>query len=258
VDLFFVLSGFLIGGILLDSRDSPNFFKQFYVRRFFRIVPIYAVVLCLVCVFAERSGITKMPYMQTGPWYLYLLFLQNFWMAKSNALGLLGVTWSLAVEEQFYLTLPAVIRFSGRRLPYVIVTGILVAPILRVALFYAYPTCPFAPRALMPCRADALLLGVIGAILVRNEKSLQKLREHKASLWCALVVLLVGTGIMTLHPHWTYGIQMASFGFSWLAVLYLCLLLLAVTQPQTWLGACLRFGPLRWLGTIAYGTYLIL
>jgi peptidoglycan/LPS O-acetylase OafA/YrhL len=70
--------------------------------------------------------------------------------------------------------------------------------------------------------------------------------------------LLIGVGVMTLQTRtWSYGILMTSFGFTWLALFYLCVLLLAVTQPQSWLGACLRFGPLRRLGGIAYGVYLL-
>src|ERR1700739_188454 len=142
VDLFFVLSGFLIGGILLDARKSSNYFKVFYTRRFLRIVPIYAV--CLAGAFGLISimrldATGKFAWMWTNqlPWTPYLVFLQNFWMAHRNTLGLFGltVTWSLAVEEQFYLTLPLVIRIlNPRQLIGALIVGILTAPILRIAL----------------------------------------------------------------------------------------------------------------------------
>jgi peptidoglycan/LPS O-acetylase OafA/YrhL len=100
VDLFFVLSGFLIGGILLDARDSSNYFRVFYARRFFRIVPIYAV--CLGAYFIlftlVRLGMAaKVSYIVKDqlPWTPYLTFLQNFWMMQRNTWGGFGltVTW---------------------------------------------------------------------------------------------------------------------------------------------------------------------
>jgi peptidoglycan/LPS O-acetylase OafA/YrhL len=76
VDLFFVLSVFLIGGILLDSRDSPTYFRTFYTRRFFCIVPIYAAMLILTHPLMQTLGVH-----QVGCWWIYPLFLQNFWIA---------------------------------------------------------------------------------------------------------------------------------------------------------------------------------
>src|SRR5260370_19570686 len=122
VDLFFVLSGFLIGGILLDARESSNYFRVFYTRRFFRIVPIYAVLL--VCAgftiyLSDARIFRRYEEMLTGrlPWWYFLTFAQNIGMSIHKVWGTfpLGVTWSLAVEEQFYLTLPLLIRFLDRR-----------------------------------------------------------------------------------------------------------------------------------------------
>src|SRR6266568_5097276 len=109
VDLFFVLSGFLIGGILLDARGATNYYRVFYRRRFFRIVPIYAAVLLIFPIFTLlRHGAHPAPAAGAPPWYMYWTFTQNLWMAATSSLGTnsLGMTWSLAVEEQFYLTLP--------------------------------------------------------------------------------------------------------------------------------------------------------
>lgn len=257
VDLFFVLSGFLIGGILLDSRERPDYFCSFYTRRFFRIVPIYAAVLLMAQLFIAHSGITRMPGLNSGPWYIYPLFLQNFWMAKTNMLGFLGVTWSLAVEEQFYLTLPAIVRFVRKSLPWIVGAGIVAAPISRVALIYAFPASTVAPRALTFCRADTLLLGVAVAMCMRNARAAVWLRNHSRYLWTAAGILLAGAGVMTLYRRATYGIVMTGFGLTWLALLYAAAVLLAITQSNSWFGAALRFAPLRRLGTIAYGVYLL-
>ena len=110
VDLFFVLSGFLIGGILLDHRGSANYFEVFYVRRFWRIIPIYIVMLLIGHVL---SGLGHLDPDRTGnlialSWYA--TFTQNVWMSIHSSWSLwLAQTWSLAIEEQFYVLLPVTI-----------------------------------------------------------------------------------------------------------------------------------------------------
>src|SRR5229473_7035726 len=191
VDLFFVLSGFLIGGILLDARKATNYFRIFYTRRFFRILPIYAAVLLIFPVFlfaAKRMHRGDFTWLSTGalPWYSYWTFTQNFWMTHARSLGpnTLGITWSLAIEEQFYLTLPLVIRFlTGRRLLTCVLTGICLAPLARITIQLIWPRNSFAPFVLMPCRADALLLGVLAAVLIRDNA--WRSRVRRSELWFA-------------------------------------------------------------------------
>jgi peptidoglycan/LPS O-acetylase OafA/YrhL len=103
IHLFFVLSGFLIASILMATRDSPTFFRTFYIRRFYRILPLYLVVVAGCYVVHHLFVRTPGP-----PLYQFLTFTQNFWMAAKGqfGIGLLSVTWSLAVEEQFYALLP--------------------------------------------------------------------------------------------------------------------------------------------------------
>ena len=106
VDLFFVLSGFLIGGILLEVRDSPRYFRTFYGRRVFRIVPIYALMLMFYWVSkaVARSGpAIAWLFDKPLPWIAYATFTQNIGMAWVHFFGAmpLAITWSLAVEEQF-------------------------------------------------------------------------------------------------------------------------------------------------------------
>ena len=104
VDLFFVLSGFLIGGILIDHRDSGNYFGAFYARRFFRIVPIYALILsCYGVLWLMGGGVRTLLVSNIGPpmsWYAYATFTNNFWIAHNNSMyAFLPVSWSLAVEK---------------------------------------------------------------------------------------------------------------------------------------------------------------
>src|SRR5262249_37984358 len=151
VDLFFVLSGFLIGGILLDARNSPRYFRTFYARRFFRIFPLYFVVTGLFLLrhlpFRMQTSALGDVSALTIPWWSYVTLTQNFWMVQLGWYGplFMSVTWSLAVEEQFYLTVPCLIRkVSIRRLPIVLGAIIAGAVLLRTWLFYRYSHGAFA------------------------------------------------------------------------------------------------------------------
>jgi peptidoglycan/LPS O-acetylase OafA/YrhL len=265
VDLFFVLSGFLLGGILLDARNSPNFFKAFYTRRVFRIIPVYALIvglfyLCKGAGVPGRLAGSDWLFGPTAHWYAYATFTQNFQYAIGgpNLSNWLRATWSLAVEEQFYLILPMVIWFVPiRRLPYFLGGAILVAPLLRLFLDTHYSWGAEASFNLMPCRADALLLGVAAALVVRHAflwKSLKTQRWRLASVW---MVLLGGFAFIgrfkSFEPN---SFWMSTIGYSWLAAIYVGLLLLALEFSDSWLGRMFRNSWLKALGTISYGLYL--
>jgi peptidoglycan/LPS O-acetylase OafA/YrhL len=264
VDLFFVLSGFLIGGILLDVRDSSNFYEVFYTRRFFRIVPAYLLLLAvhLSLIGLVTLGLTpSLGFMLPGriPLVVNLAFLQNFWMAARDNLGSrsLAITWSLAVEEQFYLTLPLVIRFvSPRNLARIVSYSIVASVLLRIALCIYLPYNQMARFALMPCRADALLLGVLGAIVIRREEWWQWLQAKRTVIWLTLGALTIGVIFLNQYSYDIRGFGMASGGYTWLATFYLCVLLCSQLSPDSVLSRCLRWKWLAFLGKIAYGIYL--
>lgn len=117
VDLFFVLSGFLIVGILLDARGSRNFFRVFYTRRACRILPLYYLIVILF-VLLGVTGLVKNDWLFTGglPLWSYLTLTQNYLMhAQGFGPNWLGVTWSLAIEEQFYLVIPLLVWLLNRK-----------------------------------------------------------------------------------------------------------------------------------------------
>jgi peptidoglycan/LPS O-acetylase OafA/YrhL len=265
VDLFFVLSGFLIGGILLDARDATNYFRVFYTRRFFRIVPIYAVILLLFPVlsaFANHASSKPFEWLYDSPmpWYSYWTFTQNFWMAHSGVFGAnaLGVSWSLAVEEQFYLTLPLLVRVLSRRaLVAVVAFGALFAPLLRTAIFNHNPNHAIAAYVLMPCRADALLLGVLAAILLRDPVWKERIARARRFFYLEFALLLAGLLYFAWKSSYLGSRLAVTTGYSWLALFYASVLLYALTQPSSLLARALRISWLRWLGSIAYGAYLI-
>jgi peptidoglycan/LPS O-acetylase OafA/YrhL len=263
VDLFFVLSGFLIGGILLNARQSKNFFKVFYLRRACRILPVYLLFLAFVAMcnrFVYPSNYVGMKWVfgSTYPWYSYLTFTQNLWEAYLNYAGsaALVITWSLAVEEQFYLTLPFVIRFiSPSKLPYIIISGILAAPAVRLYLLLSRPALHTAEHVLLPCRMDTLLLGVLVAYLRREMAVWSFFVRHRKGLWALFTILGLGLIYFTSSSS-GYSFPMASVGFDWLALFYATALVLVLVDRQSWLGCAMRWRWLMGLGAVAYGAYL--
>jgi peptidoglycan/LPS O-acetylase OafA/YrhL len=264
VDLFFVLSGFLIGGILLDAREASNYFRVFYIRRFFRIVPIYSILLASVgfTIYLSKKGVIsefREIFVGPLPWIYFVTFLQNIGMSIHNVWGTfpLGVTWSLAVEEQFYLTLPLLIRLLSRRaLLRFILFATVAAPLLRAFLVFHDSGNFFAWYTLMPCRADSLLLGVLGSIVLRDRLWQGWLRSNRRFVMRALVIFVLGTAYLGWRAPSQHDALMATIGFTWLALAYLCFLLYALLYQDSWISQCLRWGWLREMGIIAYGTYL--
>jgi peptidoglycan/LPS O-acetylase OafA/YrhL len=264
VELFFVLSGFLIGGILMDARGSENYFRVFYVRRICRIVPVYFIFLALWALgyrflFPLHAPILEGYFANPMPWYSYVTFTSNFWMARANVFGAgaLGITWSLCVEEQFYLTLPFVVRFvRPRHLLYVLGIAAVAAPVFRIAGLILYPHSRLALYVLLPARMDALLLGVSIAYLLRRQDASRFFRDHRRWLWGLLAVLTLGLGVLTIKPFIT-GIPMVTAGYDWISLFYATMLALVLVDPRSWLGRAMRCSWLMSLGTIAYAVYLI-
>lgn len=262
VDLFFVLSGFLIGGILLDAVDSTRYFQTFYIRRAYRIFPLYGVITFLFLLrhlpfrvipghFGDVSHLTI-------PWWSYIILAQNFFMAKQGWYGAVGmaVTWSLAVEEQFYLTIPLLIRWMRPKpLLYMLLFVVGGAPFLRILARYALPHGDYACYVLMPCRADALCLGVLSAMLVRNPRAWSLLLDKQKVLWGVTVVLFAGIAFMTFQGYGQFSFPMTTFGYSWLALFYAACLLIVVSTAAG--SIVLRHPALKSLGTVAYCSYLI-
>ncbi len=264
VDLFFVLSGFLIGGILLDARPSPRYFQTFYIRRAYRILPLYFLIIglsllphLLVQFFPARAArMSPLPL----PWWSYATFTQNFWMAHRGVFGPsgIGITWSLAIEEQFYLTIPLLIRkVRPRNLLIVLLTIIGCAPWLRVLLHSSMAYPGLANYVLMPTRADALCLGVLAALLVRNPSFWNWLQSNRRFLWSATSFLFLGLAYMTWQGYDALSFPMTTWGFSWLAVFYTCILLTAVSPSTHRARRILENQSLMQLGTLAYCSYLV-
>ncbi len=262
VDLFFVLSGFLIGGILLDRRDSPNYFKVFYLRRTLRIFPLYyaVIVLSIVC--------SATPWLRDGPagtflcennhshWW-YVVFQQNhvelFTGERAVPAAFLGPMWSLAIEEHFYLALPFIVHFFPRRwIPYICCLGIVAGPVGRLlaegrgAYFYTW------------CRMDALCLGVLIATVLREPVICAAVRRHAGWLLAGMSAIVAGTIWYAFTHTWVPGVGFGSVvGHTCLACFYGLLVTVCVVRSNTKMTAVFRSRFLRGLGTVSYGMYLL-
>ncbi len=204
VDLFFVLSGFLIGGILLDHRGAANYYKVFYLRRACRIFPLYYLTLFLffALVAFGASRISPWLFDKPLPSLAYLTFTQNVWSVWFVAhFGYPafwpGVSWSLAVEEQFYVIISAVVRKWAESLPGVLIGVIILAPLLRIFCYLTFPLGSLINYLCLPMRADALLLGVLAAYALRRDRPRQWIVSHSNALMIALAVL--GGGLVLLN-----------------------------------------------------------
>jgi peptidoglycan/LPS O-acetylase OafA/YrhL len=248
VDLFFVLSGFLITGILLDTKESGGYFKKFYARRGLRIWPLYysLILFMFVIVPLLRPSEAHAIFERSAPWWAYALFLQNFLIAiPTNAAGALGVTWSLAIEEQFYLIWPLVVRyFSYVQVCALSLLVIFLSPLLRIYLLshhvYLYTN--------VFCRLDGLMAGALLAVFVRSKNFLPS--RFTKPTWitlCAAAPLALLTDV--LHAQW--------IAFSLTAVAAASVVYLSLFSRQHWLQAALRNWFLVYTGTISYGLYLL-
>ncbi|HMG84856.1 MAG TPA: acyltransferase [Terracidiphilus sp.] len=175
VDLFFVLSGFLITGILLKTKDSPHYFSSFYARRILRIFPIYYLTLISTLIAAHFLFLIHTLLPPTTLWKVaYFVYLQNwpgFWHGQGMLSGIWGAYWSLAVEEQFYIVWPLFVwLFSGRALQRLCIFGIICALPLRILLsVYAFGAS-FGLAQLTGSRIDGLLAGAACALYMAREQ----------------------------------------------------------------------------------------
>ncbi len=257
VNLFFVLSGFLIGGILLENREAPNLLRVFYTRRLLRIFPIYfawlAAFLVLRGLIAEQ---VRSPWLFSFalPTWAYATFTQNFGFAYLQRWGphWLSATWSLAIEEQFYLILPlAVLFLRPRRLLMLSAVLVVTAPIVRC--LFLFKGNAIAALVLLPATWDGLFLGVIGAYIFRGYPSLPRRAPYIRLLHVGLLAFPLLSVTVVMWPQLMNGWP-SSLLQSFLGVASLLFIGFALHSPWR---AILRTRWLMAVGTVSYGVYII-
>ncbi len=263
VDLFFVLSGFLITGILYDAHHKPNYFGNFYMRRLLRIFPLYYGVLALVFFIAPLIPLLR------GPTLDYLLDRQAWaWLYGINiylagheewSFSYLNHFWSLCVEEHFYLFWPLVVYLLARRPQALIATsvaislGAMLARVIGILMGLSW----WATVVLTPFKLDGLALGGFLAVTARQPGGLEWLVRALPR-----VVAVVG-GLVAVTFVWTVLVSrqelelVGSVRAALFQVLLACLLVWALISPKR--SVTSRFFCSRsmiFLGTYSYGLYV--
>ncbi len=249
VQLFFVLSGFLISGILLDSKQSPNYFRNFYGRRVLRIFPLYyGVILGFWVIAALRGFLGDKLFVKELPWlFTYtsnvLMMLKNDWYVFNFGKVSIGHFWSLAVEEQFYLVWPAAVWFfSKTTLKWACLLAIPFAFGARVILLYAANNAAGA-FVFTPCQLDSLAVGALLSVLVREREETVAAMAWPMALagGLAWIVCCVDKNLLLTAGVTAFGVMSAG------------LLAICLYHP---LGSVFANGPLRAFGKFSYAIYV--
>lgn len=252
VDLFFVLSGFLITGILYDAKLKSHYFRNFYMRRALRIFPLYYCVVAAVVLAGFLVPVHETTFQQAIDHQGWLWFyganviqsLQGAW-----CLGPLDHFWSLAVEEHFYLMWPMLIFAVSRHTARRVCVGLIVGSAVGRLIFLACGGNDVTIDVLTPFRMDGLALGAWLALTARGGRELADLtRAARRALW-VLTPVLLALSITHLRlmgiPHLLWSCFFAAF-----------LVLVLTTKRTSWLGRAAHWPVLHFFGKYSYGMYV--
>jgi peptidoglycan/LPS O-acetylase OafA/YrhL len=262
VDLFFVLSGFLITGILLDTRSKPRYFLNFYGRRTLRIFPLYYCSLAVVFFVLPLLGVVQwsdLAPLRKYEWALWaycsniVIAARQAWVLNSGSISL-DHFWSLAVEEQFYLVWPLIIAVLRRKaLKNLCVALIVFAAVLRSVLAIR-GTAEVSIMVLTPCRLDTLAVGALIALLVRDAGGIGALAlRARTVFWGSLIALPICFGFHVVNDA-----AAQSISYSLLALFFGSLLVVTISAPgDTRISRIFGSRVVRFLGKYSYGLYVI-
>jgi peptidoglycan/LPS O-acetylase OafA/YrhL len=257
VNLFFVLSGFLITGILLDGRAAQAgsipgrwfVIRQFYIRRVLRIFPVFYMTLALLALLNVR------PIRQTFLWHIS--YLSNvYFFRRGEWQGYISHFWSLAVEEQFYLVWPYLIVFLPvRRLRPVVLALIVLAPLYRVVMGVIHPENSLAFVLTIGC-LDALGIGALLACLQRSGEAGATWTAARVAgylLWIGVPAWAVVEGLSRLNLA---PVALLALRQTFLDLIFGWMILNGAQGFRNWFGRFLQWAPIAYLGKISYGIYL--
>jgi peptidoglycan/LPS O-acetylase OafA/YrhL len=261
VDLFFVLSGFLITGILCDSKGKDGYFWKFYGRRTVRIFPLYYLFLFLMLIVAPALSARLREMTHVGGreslWYWFygsniLMSLRGGWIGN-----LLDVTWSLAIEEQFYLIWPLLIFLLSRRAALFACAGMMAFALAFRIFLVQHDYNSVVPYTLTPARIDTLAIGALIALLLRSGIALPSL---KTPALCVLIFSAAGiAGLAAVTGNFFYDNPLvATAGFTLAGLMFGAVLVLSLlSPPESKLYKLLTNGLLQRYGKYSYCIYLV-
>lgn len=254
VDLFFVLSGFLIGGIIIDEHKSRFFWKSFMLRRVGRIFPVYFLVISTFVIamglFQHEWFLDKYLFVDPLPVAPYFVFLQSYFQGIANISGpkWVAMTWTLSVEEQFYLVLPFIaILFSKKGIYIAIFIAIIIAPIIRHWAFSTYGF--YAGYMFFPARMDTLAMGVLIAILVRHDMFFSFFQKSKLIYVIPLILFFL------LNEKIYIGTLLID-EYTFRAIFYASVVLILVSKKNLLITLLFENRTIVFFGAISFGLYM--
>lgn len=259
VDLFFVLSGFLITGILLDGKDRPHYFRNFYARRTLRIFPLYygvlAALFLLLPVVTPLSPQLEQAREQQGWLWSYTTNFYVAYTASWRSLTYVTHFWSLAIEEHFYLIWPLVVFALRRATLERVCIGVIAAGLaLRIGLALA-GVSDVSISALTPCRVDTLCVGALLAVVAQREGGLTMLLER-----CGKAALVLGAAILLLSAYAALTTDelpaLRQVRNTLFALFFGAVTLLAVRPGTGLVPRAFRSRALKFFGKYSYGIYV--
>lgn len=258
VDLFFVLSGFLITGIILERKQAPfQFLRNFYCRRALRILPSYGLLIFLFSL-VVIAGVNNSAFNTSIPWWRYFTFTQNLWMASHDVWGpdAVSVTWSVAIEEQFYFVFPFIAIVVPRRSLPVTLISIALASIFFRAFAFAGLHSAFTMYVHTLARLDGLAIGALIACFWRSPNFDSWLLAHSVAFKRWQYAMVGGFLILGLSMAGNLSKTMAWWGHTYLTLFYGTCLVCLLSSLRTDKTAWLRDRTLGSLGRISYTVYL--
>lgn len=257
VDLFFVLSGFLITGILYDTLNDPHYFRSFYMRRFLRIFPLYYGFLLFMILLGHWTHVHW-----GGRQYVLLTYTQNttLWFPVTDfhpgVWADLDHFWSLAVEEQFYLFWPLLVFLvRGRRGLIALALALSGCALLLRITMYLHGASPLTIFMLTPCRMDSLLLGGCAALVLRGNSGWIPYRWLMPIVFASVAIIGAYTLVNVGHDM-RAGFFGATFGYLVIAIGCVALLLASI-DPASLAHRIFSRQFLRTLGKYSYGIYVL-
>ncbi len=255
VQLFFVLSGFLITGILLDTRGAPNYWTAFLGRRAVRIFPLYYAVLFVAFALAPLFGhAVRGAEHQIWLW----TYLANWAEPFGRTVSIFPHFWSLSIEEQFYLAWPLLVRrLRPRSLAFLCLALVAIALASRVGLrASAWTAAPIGAYVFTICRVDALALGALGALAVRSPQ-LTTLLAARRGLVRALAFGLPLATVLVTRGAPRAGLLTQTYGYTLFGVAFAALVLDAALAPAgDRVVSAWSLAPLRAVGRYSYAMYV--
>lgn len=261
VDMFFVLSGYLITRIILARTQGQSvFLAAFYAKRILRIFPPYFL---LVGIFwgVVWSGVDNAVFNDDTPFWRHLTFTQNFWMSDTANWGPGGisVTWSVAIEEQYYLMFPLLVLALPRSwLPATLCLIAAGSILCRAVLYTMHPDNAFLSYVMTFSRLDGLAVGGLIAWSFTNAGAQSWLRSNRTRLETWLRFLFGGVLLLAVAIKHNLAANMFYWGHTYLTVLYGLVLIVLVLNAGTQ-NAMVRWLRSSWMaffGRTSYSVYL--